>query len=349
MKSPDSTATLHRKLRDILRGEIFTGAIRDGATLPPERDLATSYNMSRVTVRKTLGLLAAENILSREQGRGTIHRARTGGFSTDMARIAVVAPATSPFFAAFVRHFAALTEKNGSLVIFQPSDGDPASRPEDILFRLLLRDIRNFILWPRGESVDTSALGRIRGLGANIVLFDRVISPAAADCVSVDNADAIATLLEYLRGRKRKDITYVGWDRFPVSSNLEREAAFRRIAGPDGIVRNIPWREERGTDADIAALLARLRTGGRMPGAFVGGNGNIGISLARALRAEPAGAAEIVCVDDLPGATELNLTVYDQPMERLAARAYSCLVDQNRKVGAWRPRTFRLKGTLIRR
>src|SRR6201999_1680209 len=44
--------------------------------LPPERDLATDFNGSRITVRKAIDGLVNEGMLVRRQGSGTFVRAR---------------------------------------------------------------------------------------------------------------------------------------------------------------------------------------------------------------------------------------------------------------------------------
>ena len=44
--------------------------------LPPERDLATDFNVSRITVRKAIDGLVGEGLLVRRQGSGTFVRAR---------------------------------------------------------------------------------------------------------------------------------------------------------------------------------------------------------------------------------------------------------------------------------
>jgi DNA-binding FadR family transcriptional regulator len=50
---------------------IVTGHYRPGDLLPPERELAAMFKVSRVAVREALGSLVAKGILSVRQGRGT--------------------------------------------------------------------------------------------------------------------------------------------------------------------------------------------------------------------------------------------------------------------------------------
>lgn len=57
---------------------IVTGEYPAGTRLPNEGDLAASVNVSRTTLREAMGRLEARGLVTREQGRGTFVRARSG-------------------------------------------------------------------------------------------------------------------------------------------------------------------------------------------------------------------------------------------------------------------------------
>jgi len=57
-------------IADDLRGQITSGDLVAGAVLPSEADLAGSYGVSRVTVRKALKVLRDEGIVGSRQGFG---------------------------------------------------------------------------------------------------------------------------------------------------------------------------------------------------------------------------------------------------------------------------------------
>ena len=48
---------LYRRLQDALRSAIESSILGPQDALPPERDLATDFSVSRITVRKALGRL----------------------------------------------------------------------------------------------------------------------------------------------------------------------------------------------------------------------------------------------------------------------------------------------------
>ena len=62
---------LYTQVKEILIQRIATGAWRPGDVLPSEFGLAAELKVSQGTVRKALDELAAQNLLVRQQGKGT--------------------------------------------------------------------------------------------------------------------------------------------------------------------------------------------------------------------------------------------------------------------------------------
>ena len=54
---------LYLSLKNKICENIFTGLYKEGENIPPERVLSESYNLSRVTVRKSLALLEKDGII----------------------------------------------------------------------------------------------------------------------------------------------------------------------------------------------------------------------------------------------------------------------------------------------
>ena len=67
---------LYQQLQRALRHAIETRVLGPDDALPPERDLATDFSVSRITVRKAIDGLVGEGLLVRRQGSGTFVRAR---------------------------------------------------------------------------------------------------------------------------------------------------------------------------------------------------------------------------------------------------------------------------------
>lgn len=88
----DGSLPLYQQLQRGLRDAIATKALLPDDALPPERDLAEQFSVSRITVRKALDGLVEEGLLTRRQGSGTFVASRVEknfskltSFSEDMA------------------------------------------------------------------------------------------------------------------------------------------------------------------------------------------------------------------------------------------------------------------------
>ena len=88
----DGEEPKHVQLRAVL-ATMCTGELAPGAAIPSERELMTSYAVSRATVRRAIESLVAEGALRRVQGKGTFvaparveSRLHLASFSQDMRR-----------------------------------------------------------------------------------------------------------------------------------------------------------------------------------------------------------------------------------------------------------------------
>jgi GntR family transcriptional regulator len=63
---------LYHQIYLILRSRIKTGAFTPNTVLPGEQDMAVLFNVSRITVKRALNELAADGLISRHRGRGSI-------------------------------------------------------------------------------------------------------------------------------------------------------------------------------------------------------------------------------------------------------------------------------------
>jgi GntR family transcriptional regulator len=72
--SSDVRLPLYQRLRDQLAEQIANNRWRPGEAIPTEAALSSEYCLSTGTVRKAIDMLVADNILERQQGRGTFIR-----------------------------------------------------------------------------------------------------------------------------------------------------------------------------------------------------------------------------------------------------------------------------------
>jgi len=87
----DAHAPLYVQLQQMVRAAIERRILQQDDAIPPERDLAAEYAVSRITVRKAIEGLAKEGLVVRRRGAGTFVAARVdksfsklSSFSEDM-------------------------------------------------------------------------------------------------------------------------------------------------------------------------------------------------------------------------------------------------------------------------
>ncbi|MGN6422661.1 MAG: GntR family transcriptional regulator [Asticcacaulis sp.] len=89
--SKDDPAPLYLQLQRVLREAIQNRRLHQDDAIPPERDLAEDFDVSRITVRKAIDGLVSEGLLTRRRGAGTFVASRVeksfsklSSFSEDM-------------------------------------------------------------------------------------------------------------------------------------------------------------------------------------------------------------------------------------------------------------------------
>lgn len=78
----DSYEPAYAQLADILRHSVATGALRPGDQLPSEAQLCQRYQVSPMTVRRAINILAEQDVVIAEQGRGTFVKPVAMGAAT---------------------------------------------------------------------------------------------------------------------------------------------------------------------------------------------------------------------------------------------------------------------------
>lgn len=99
--------TAHQACEQALRRAVLTGELGAGDRLPPERELATTLGVSRLTLRAALAALTAQGLLTVRHGRGYVIQdfLRVGGADLlgDVAELAVERGELAPVAAELLR------------------------------------------------------------------------------------------------------------------------------------------------------------------------------------------------------------------------------------------------------
>jgi len=204
---------LQQQVVRAVRGAIAAETYADGR-LPPERDLADQFDVSRVTVRRALDELERERVITRVQGRGTFVRAAMD----DVARVRTmrlgalhwvpIVQTPGGFYGGILR--AAMTEAAAAGYAFLFSGVDREGTIDR--FRRMCRAGEvdgNMLL----GVTDRALLEELAGFGLPTVLVDHQAPGLGVDAVTVDSRGVAVDAVRYLASLGHRRIGYLDWTR----------------------------------------------------------------------------------------------------------------------------------------
>jgi GntR family transcriptional regulator len=193
---------LYKQIKDSIIQQLIAGDWRPGDKLPSEFDLAARYGVSQGTVRKALDELTAQNLLVRQQGRGTF--------------VATHNPHRALF------HFFHLIGNDGSRQL-------PSSRVLSCTTRRATREEEEKLDLKPGNQV--IQIDRIRELGARPTIVERIsLSAKRFDgLVKLSRSGLPNTLYELYEERYGVTI-YQAEEYLRAVAATEREAALLGVA-----------------------------------------------------------------------------------------------------------------------
>lgn len=334
--------SLYRNIKTQICRMIYKDIYKDGENIPPERKLAEDLGVSRVTVRKALKLLEEEHIIERVQGSGTRVALEYGARTGNMDIITLVAPAQNTFFSRFVDAFQTTAEAMDSLVLYKQKPSGMSL--EECLFRIYEKDLRNVVLWLEDMEISYEALRKLRGLGMNMVLFDSARKNDYADAVCLDNSDAVATLIKYLRKANCHTIGFVGWDDETVGSVKIREEEFLKLC-PEGTVVRIPRKYHNHLDKlEVSAVKEYMRKIENCDGILYA-VGELAVPFERI--AIEKSSRPVALIDEAPGVIAKEIFTVDQDFPGMSERIFDCLKQQNQRAGVWKAELYQVKGIRV--
>lgn len=333
---------LYSDTKKLISDRIYDGTFREGEKIPPERVLCEELGISRVTLRKSLELLTAEGLLLSEARSGTQIVLPNRGVAAENADMAVlIAPASNPFFSEFIRCFQIFGQREEIMVLHVEKPYHTSL--EDTVYRLLGKGFQNFVIWPEDISVDSEKLKRLRALGADMVFFDTDAGLPYADCVALDNEDAVGVLLKHIHNQGMHDIGYIGWDKNTVYSIRERERAFLETKDAN-IFLSLPWEKRRYAKELTEEALKRHMD--HLPEALICGDRECGAAAAAAMQELQLKDLILSCVDEFPGTASLHRVFLKQDLDKTVGRIFRCLHDQNSLKERWKAKMYKIKGCL---
>lgn len=202
----DSNQPLYQKIYDHLLEGIKSGAYGGAKRLPSEKELTVEFNVSRITSKKALEMLAENGLIKRMPGKGSFaigpgessERAEHDKKHNSNTLIGVIVSDFSESYGTWL--LAGIEEsasKNGHYIILRRSYGNQNTE-EEAIDALLNMGVDGIVIMPvHGEHYNPKILRLVLD-GFPIVMIDRQLKGIPAPFVGTDNIDAAKKATDYL-------------------------------------------------------------------------------------------------------------------------------------------------------
>ena len=229
---------VYMRVADDLRSKLGSTGFEAGQLLPSEHELSSAYNLSRGTIRKALDILASENLISRQPGRGTIILPARAKPIEERRTIAVLWSIVRWIGADMLASIEQCLSAANCDILFATSQHDPRKEAET-LERLLQTDLDGLILYATGADENTAMINAFIEKNIPVVLLDR-FTPSLADklsWVTSDNFNGAYHLTKHLIDLQHKRIAHLVWtpDCDSISTLRERQAGYESAITDAGL------------------------------------------------------------------------------------------------------------------
>ncbi len=231
----------HLQLREAIKRDTLRNGLKAGDAIPSERELAQTYDVSRVTVRRAINDLVREGFLRRENRRGTFvadpSRAVPLLPNTERRLVGVLLCRTANFFSErLLRGVDDATHEFNYNMAFGSTDEDPIRAAQQIE-RMADEGVVGFIIVPlAGENyqeINEKLFEQIRAKGLPFVLLDCYVDGSGVDTVVSDNFDGAYRATQHLVDLGHRRIAFLAY--LPTSSVEERIAGYQKCLRDNGI------------------------------------------------------------------------------------------------------------------
>jgi GntR family transcriptional regulator of arabinose operon len=244
---------MYEKIFEELRDQIKQQHYQVGQRVPSEKELGEQYNVSRITSKKSLELLAIEGLIVRQPGRGsfvadpqeanlsqTKHGQSNGSYNkrkigNKLLIGLVITDFGDSYGTELIYGMETASRAQDCYLVLRRSLGIPANE-EEAIKGLLELGVDGLIIFPaQGEFFNAEILKLVIGQFP-IVLIDRHLKGIAASSISTDNVQAAKTGTNYLFELGHKHIAFLSPPPIDTTAIEERIDGFIAAHAEKGIV-----------------------------------------------------------------------------------------------------------------
>ena len=242
----------YRQIYEYLLREISSETLKPGDRIPSEKELCSDFGVSRITSKKALDLLAENQLITRQRGKGSFVQGMPSPEGMDQnaasfRTIAFLAPTFNDSFGnRLLCSVEAACESLGYHLILKFTHED--TDEEEKALRLLDdKNVAGILMIPvHGEHYSAEILRQILNKRP-LVFVDRKMRGLPVPSVSTDCVAASEMAVRKLLGQKHRHIAFYSWPVIYTSTVEDRRRGFAKAftdsgvpLNPDYICDNLP-------------------------------------------------------------------------------------------------------------
>ena len=268
-----SNKPLYRQIYDAIAAEIHSGALQPGQRVPSENEVAAHHDVSRITSKRALELLAQQGLITRIAGKGSFVTAQTDrdGKPSLSRHAHLIGLIMEDFSDAFGKQIVCAVEEfcytHGYRLVLYRSQWD-IKREEHAIRDALEVGVEGLIIMPvHGEYYPEIYL-KLLLEGFPLVFIDRCLPGLKASYVGTDNIEAAYQAVKYLFSLGHRAIALATPPLSSASTIRDREIGFTKAhAECDSVTEKQVWitditgvnaRSEQKTEETVELLKERL-------------------------------------------------------------------------------------------
>jgi len=234
---------LYQKVYEELKKDIESGILAPGTKISSEKQLASKYGISTITVKTALGMLTEEGLVKRVPGKGTFVADQGSNTASKEQQLSltcerrpiigvVLEHVSTPFGLDMMYHMDRIAMEKGYRLCIRFSYTDQERETEEIDFLLSLGVCGLIIMPSHGSHYNTKILKLVVDKFP-VVLIDKSLEGIPVPSVCTNNEQCSRILVDFLVGRGYRRIGLVTSQNDGISSIKERKKGFY-----DGLAAN---------------------------------------------------------------------------------------------------------------
>ncbi|MBD8071043.1 GntR family transcriptional regulator [Bacillus sp. PS06] len=324
------------QLKQEILSWIHSGRLKMNGQIPTENELAQQFEVSRHTVRQTLGELEKEGWLYKVQGKGSFVSKREANKGKDINLIGILTTYISDYiFPHIVRGAEETLRTKGYRLLLSSTDNHKEKEKEN-LEMLMNQPLSGLIIEPTKSAQGNPNLEfylSLENKNLPYLMINERYPELSCPCIKVDDELGGFLAAEHLIKLGHKRI--MGFFKTDDIQGVNRLKGFIRAHQKDQVVMNpvnvITYATEEKNDKPLEKALEAIKRNEERPTAFVCYNDELAIKLLEVLRQEGLSIPSdlsMVSFDDslLATATEVKFTTLSHPKAEIGKKAAEVLL-----------------------